>query len=160
MDKAFAKVRLTTRIVESKLVSRRVTHEHYAHLRPLRNHLPHRAMKRARFSEQKRIATGVTPEELAEAEDAVERGNPCPNGYVTWKAAREDPGPSQCAKAGRCAQTARRVSLPGGMGWGLLGARTDLFILRMMGYCEDHTAKPVWFVLDELASLDKLPPLH
>jgi hypothetical protein len=36
----------------------------------------------------------------------------------------------------------------------------DLFILRMMGYCEDHTAKPVWFVLDELASLNKLPQLH
>jgi hypothetical protein len=33
-------------------------------------------------------------------------------------------------------------------------------ILRMMGYCEDHTAKPVWFVLDELASLNKLPQLH
>jgi type IV secretory pathway TraG/TraD family ATPase VirD4 len=29
----------------------------------------------------------------------------------------------------------------------------------MMGYCEDHTAKPVWFVLDELASLNKLPQL-
>jgi hypothetical protein len=36
----------------------------------------------------------------------------------------------------------------------------DLFILRMMGYCEDHAAKPVWFVLDELASLNKLPQLH
>ena len=36
----------------------------------------------------------------------------------------------------------------------------DLFILRMMGYCEDHTAKPVSFVLDELASLNKLPQLH
>ena len=36
----------------------------------------------------------------------------------------------------------------------------DLFILRMMGYCEDHTAKPVWFVPDELASLNKLPQLH
>ena len=36
----------------------------------------------------------------------------------------------------------------------------DLFILRMMGYCEDYTAKPVWFVLDELASLNKLPQLH
>jgi Type IV secretion-system coupling protein DNA-binding domain len=36
----------------------------------------------------------------------------------------------------------------------------DLFILRMMGYCEDQTAKPVWFVLDELASLNKLPQLH
>ena len=36
----------------------------------------------------------------------------------------------------------------------------DLFILRMMGYCEDHTAMPVWFVLDELASLNKLPQLH
>jgi hypothetical protein len=36
----------------------------------------------------------------------------------------------------------------------------DLFILRMMGYCEDHTARPVWFVLDELASLNKLPQLH
>ena len=29
-----------------------------------------------------------------------------------------------------------------------------------MGYCEDYTAKPVWFVLDELASLNKLPQLH
>jgi len=29
-----------------------------------------------------------------------------------------------------------------------------------MGYCEDHTAKPVWFVLDELASLNKLPQFH
>jgi hypothetical protein len=36
----------------------------------------------------------------------------------------------------------------------------DLFILRMMGYCEDQAAKPVWFVLDELASLNKLPQLH
>ncbi len=36
----------------------------------------------------------------------------------------------------------------------------DLFILRMMGYCQDHEAKPVWFVLDELASLNKLPQLH
>ena len=36
----------------------------------------------------------------------------------------------------------------------------DLFILRMMGYCEDRAAKPVWFVLDELASLNKLPQLH
>jgi len=36
----------------------------------------------------------------------------------------------------------------------------DLFILRMMGHCEDHEAKPVWFVLDELASLNKLPQLH
>jgi hypothetical protein len=36
----------------------------------------------------------------------------------------------------------------------------DLFILRMMGYCEDRSAKPVWFVLDELASLNKLPQLH
>ena len=36
----------------------------------------------------------------------------------------------------------------------------DLFILRMMGYCEDHAAKPVWFVIDELASLNKLPQLH
>jgi len=37
----------------------------------------------------------------------------------------------------------------------------DLFILRMMGYCEDHTRpKPVWFVLEELASLNKLPQLH
>jgi Type IV secretion-system coupling protein DNA-binding domain len=36
----------------------------------------------------------------------------------------------------------------------------DLFTLRMMGYCEDYTAKPVWFVLDELASLNKLPQLH
>ena len=36
----------------------------------------------------------------------------------------------------------------------------DLFILRMMGHCKDHNAKPVWFVLDELASLNKLPQLH
>jgi hypothetical protein len=36
----------------------------------------------------------------------------------------------------------------------------DLFILRMMGYCDDPYAKPVWFVLDELASLNKLPQLH
>ena len=36
----------------------------------------------------------------------------------------------------------------------------DLFILRMMEYCEDAHAKPVWFVLDELASLNKLPQLH
>lgn len=36
----------------------------------------------------------------------------------------------------------------------------DLFILRMMGYCQDHAAKPVWFVLDELASLNKLPQFH
>jgi hypothetical protein len=36
----------------------------------------------------------------------------------------------------------------------------DLFILRMMGYCADQTARPVWFVLDELASLHKLPQLH
>jgi hypothetical protein len=36
----------------------------------------------------------------------------------------------------------------------------DLFILRMMGYCADPAARPVWFVLDELASLHKLPQLH
>src|ERR1700733_8173233 len=30
----------------------------------------------------------------------------------------------------------------------------------MMGYCEDHPSKPVWFVLDELQSLNKLPQLH
>jgi hypothetical protein len=36
----------------------------------------------------------------------------------------------------------------------------DLFILRMMGYCEDRAARPVWFVIDELASLNKLPQLH
>jgi Type IV secretion-system coupling protein DNA-binding domain len=36
----------------------------------------------------------------------------------------------------------------------------DLLILRTMGYCEDYEAKPVWFVLDELASLNKLPQLH
>jgi hypothetical protein len=36
----------------------------------------------------------------------------------------------------------------------------DLFILRMMGGCEDSNAKPVWFVIDELASLNKLPQLH
>ena len=42
----------------------------------------------------------------------------------------------------------------------LHSAWLDLFILRMMGYCEDQEAKPVWFVLDELASLNKLPQLH
>jgi hypothetical protein len=42
----------------------------------------------------------------------------------------------------------------------LHAAWLDLFILRMMGYCEDQAAKPVWFVLDELASLDRLPQLH
>jgi type IV secretory pathway TraG/TraD family ATPase VirD4 len=42
----------------------------------------------------------------------------------------------------------------------LHSAWLDLFILRMMGYCEDQVAKPVWFVLDELASLNKLPQLH
>lgn len=42
----------------------------------------------------------------------------------------------------------------------LHSAWLDLFILRMMGYCEDRAAKPVWFVLDELASLNKLPQLH
>jgi hypothetical protein len=36
----------------------------------------------------------------------------------------------------------------------------DLFILRMMGYCANQAARPVWFVLDELASLHKLPQLH
>jgi type IV secretory pathway TraG/TraD family ATPase VirD4 len=36
----------------------------------------------------------------------------------------------------------------------------DLFILRMMGYCDAPDVKPVWFVLDELASLNKLPQLH
>ena len=42
----------------------------------------------------------------------------------------------------------------------LHSAWLDLFILRMMGHCEDQAAKPVWFVLDELASLNKLPQLH
>jgi type IV secretory pathway TraG/TraD family ATPase VirD4 len=42
----------------------------------------------------------------------------------------------------------------------LHAAWLDLFILRMMGYCEDQTAKPVWFVIDELASLNRLPQLH
>jgi len=32
--------------------------------------------------------------------------------------------------------------------------------LRMQGPCEDPDARPVWFVLDELASLNKLPQLH
>ncbi len=36
----------------------------------------------------------------------------------------------------------------------------DLFILRMMSRCQDEQARPVWFVLDELASLNKLPQLH
>jgi len=35
----------------------------------------------------------------------------------------------------------------------------DLLILRMMEPCA-NPAKPVWFVLDELASLNKLPQLH
>ncbi|QHS52364.1 type IV secretion system DNA-binding domain-containing protein [Edaphobacter sp. 12200R-103] len=42
----------------------------------------------------------------------------------------------------------------------LHSAWLDLFILRMMGYCEEPAVKPVWFVLDELASLNKLPQLH
>ncbi|WP_158789381.1 type IV secretion system DNA-binding domain-containing protein [Granulicella sp. L46] len=42
----------------------------------------------------------------------------------------------------------------------LHAAWLDLFILRMMGYCEDQAAKPVWFVIDELASLNRLPQLH
>ncbi len=42
----------------------------------------------------------------------------------------------------------------------LHSAWLDLFILRMMGYCEDPAVKPVWFVLDELDSLNKLPQLH
>ena len=41
----------------------------------------------------------------------------------------------------------------------LHSAWLDLFILRMMEPCA-HPAKPVWFVLDELASLNKLPQLH
>ena len=35
----------------------------------------------------------------------------------------------------------------------------DLFILRMMEPCA-NAVQPVWFVLDELASLNKLPQLH
>jgi len=42
----------------------------------------------------------------------------------------------------------------------LHAAWLDLFILRMMGYCEDQAAKAVWFVIDELASLNRLPQLH
>jgi hypothetical protein len=41
----------------------------------------------------------------------------------------------------------------------LHSAWLDLFILRMMEPCV-NPAKPVWFVLDELASLNKLPQLH
>ena len=41
----------------------------------------------------------------------------------------------------------------------LHSAWLDLLILRMMEGCENPT-KPVWFVLDELASLNKLPQLH
>ncbi len=41
----------------------------------------------------------------------------------------------------------------------LHSAWLDLFILRMMEPCA-NPAKPVWFVLDELASLNKLPQLH
>ena len=41
----------------------------------------------------------------------------------------------------------------------LHSAWLDLLILRMMEPCENPT-KPVWFVLDELASLNKLPQLH
>jgi Type IV secretion-system coupling protein DNA-binding domain len=41
----------------------------------------------------------------------------------------------------------------------LHSAWLDLFILRMMEPCTNR-AKPVWFVLDELASLNKLPQLH
>ena len=35
----------------------------------------------------------------------------------------------------------------------------DMLILRMLAPCV-NPAKPVWFVLDELASLNKLPQLH
>jgi len=41
----------------------------------------------------------------------------------------------------------------------LHAAWLDLLILRMMEPCA-NPAKPVWFVLDELASLNKLPQLH
>ncbi|MDQ2839439.1 MAG: type IV secretion system DNA-binding domain-containing protein [Acidobacteriota bacterium] len=41
----------------------------------------------------------------------------------------------------------------------LHSAWLDLFILQMMEPCV-NPAKPVWFVLDELASLNKLPQLH
>ena len=41
----------------------------------------------------------------------------------------------------------------------LHSAWLDLLILRMMEPCA-NPAKPVWFVLDELASLNKLPQLH
>jgi hypothetical protein len=41
----------------------------------------------------------------------------------------------------------------------LHSAWLDLLILRMMEPCV-NPAKPVWFVLDELASLNKLPQLH
>jgi type IV secretory pathway TraG/TraD family ATPase VirD4 len=41
----------------------------------------------------------------------------------------------------------------------LRSAWLDLLILRMMKPCV-NPAKPVWFVLDELASLNKLPQLH
>jgi len=41
----------------------------------------------------------------------------------------------------------------------LHSAWLDLLILRMMVPCA-NPAKPVWFVLDELASLNKLPQLH
>ena len=41
----------------------------------------------------------------------------------------------------------------------LHAAWLDLLILRMMEPCA-NPAKPVWFVLDELASLNRLPQLH
>ena len=41
----------------------------------------------------------------------------------------------------------------------LHSAWLDILILRMMEPCANPT-KPVWFVLDELASLNKLPQLH
>ena len=41
----------------------------------------------------------------------------------------------------------------------LHSAWLDLLILRMMQPCA-NPAKPVWFVLDELASLNRLPQLH
>ena len=41
----------------------------------------------------------------------------------------------------------------------LHSAWLDLLILRMMEPCA-NPAKPVWFVLDELASLNRLPQLH
>ncbi|MDQ2843573.1 MAG: type IV secretion system DNA-binding domain-containing protein [Acidobacteriota bacterium] len=42
----------------------------------------------------------------------------------------------------------------------LISLWLDLLVLRLMNQAGDRQGSPVWFVLDELASLQKLPQLH